>query len=271
MAVNGLTTAGNAGITQINASYEKVTVSAEITKATVSTGQISGDAAVYEKSGNDAEKVVKEPKVDQETIDRLKAEADERHAQLKGLVEKLLLKQGGTWDNSQGLASMFRKLEVDEETRAQAQADIAEDGYWGVEQTSDRILDFAKALAGTDPDMAEKMLDAIKEGFKQAGIEWGEDLPEITQKTMDATYKKVNDWISSLKGDNGSGTQMTAGAASVSVTSVKVSASYTKASFSASVTNAAQSAQAAETTPEAPATEAVEETPEESVPETPVE
>lgn len=255
MAVNGLTTAGNAGITQVNASYEKVTVSAEITKATVTAGQISPDAAVYEKGGSDAEKILKEPKVDQETIDRLKAEADERHAQLKGLVEKLLLKQGGTWDNSQGLASMFRKLEVDEETRAQAQADIAEDGYWGVEQTSDRILDFAKALAGTDPDMAEKMLDAIKEGFRQAGIEWGdEDLPEISQKTMEATYKKVNDWISSLKGDNGSGTQ--ASAVSASVTSIKISASYTKASYSASVSNVAQTAASEE---EKPAEEAVPE------------
>ncbi|MBO4415461.1 MAG: hypothetical protein J5824_05705, partial [Lachnospiraceae bacterium] len=143
MAVNGLTS--NANLTQINASYEKVTVSAEITKASVtaSTASFSGDAAVFEKGSNDADKIVKEHKVDQETIDRLKAEADERHAQLKGLVEKLLLKQGGTFDVSQGLANAYRKLEVDQETMEQAQKDIAEDGYWGVEQTSDRILDFA--------------------------------------------------------------------------------------------------------------------------------
>ncbi len=237
MAVNGLTS--NANLTQVNASYEKVTVSAEITKASVtaSTASFSGDAAVFEKGRNDADKITKEHKVDQETIDRLKAEADERHAQLKGLVEKLLLKQGGTFDVSQGLANAYRKLEVDQETMEQAQKDIAEDGYWGVEQTSDRILDFAKALAGTDPDMAEKMLDAIKEGFKQAGIEWGEDLPEISQQTMEATYKKVNDWISSLKGDNGSGVSASATSVSASVTSIKISASYTKASYSAATGN----------------------------------
>ena len=88
---------------------------------------------------------------------------------------------------------------ADPETQAQAQADIAEDGYWGVEQTSDRILDFAKALAGTDSDMAEKMLEAIKEGFKQAGAAWGEDLPELCQDTMKASLQKVEDWIASLK------------------------------------------------------------------------
>ena len=237
MAVNGLTS--NANLTQINASYEKVTVSAEITKASVtaSTASFSGDAAVFEKGSNDADKIVKEHKVDQETIDRLKAEADERPAQLKGLVEKLLLKQGGTFDVSQGLANAYRKLEVDQETMEQAQKDIAEDGYWGVEQTSDRILDFAKALAGTDPDMAEKMLDAIKEGFKQAGIEWGEELPEISKQTMEATYNKVNEWISSLKGDNGSGVSGSATSVSASVTSVKISASYTKASYSATTGN----------------------------------
>jgi len=162
----------------------------------------STDAAVFTKTADEQpaekNKLIGKP-ADPETIERLKAEADERFAQLRGIVEKLLLKQGGTFDVSNGLASAYRSLEVDPETQAQAQADIAEDGYWGVEQTSDRILDFAKALAGTDPDMAEKMLEAIKEGFKQAGEAWGEDLPELCQDTMKASLQKVEDWIASLK------------------------------------------------------------------------
>ena len=234
MAVNGLTSSNNVNMTQVSASYEKVTVSAEVTKASVSASGISSDAAVYEKSSDADKKIAREPKVDQETIDRLKAEAEERSANLRGLVEKLLLKQGGTLDLSKGIANVFRNLEVDEATIKQAQEDISEDGYWGVEQTSDRILDFAKALAGEDPVMAAKMLDAIKEGFKQAGIEWGEDLPDISQKTMEATYKKVNDWIDSLGGNTGSNQQGTS--VSASATSVKVSASYTKVNYSATST-----------------------------------
>ena len=54
---------------------------------------------------------------------------------------------------------------VDAATKLQAQADIAEDGYWGVEKTSDRIIDFAKALTGGDPDKIEEMRDAFKKGF----------------------------------------------------------------------------------------------------------
>ena len=61
---------------------------------------------------------------------------------------------------------------VDAATKKQAQADIAEDGYWGVNQTSDRIIDFAKALTGGDPDKIEDMRAAFEKGFKKAGKTW---------------------------------------------------------------------------------------------------
>ena len=83
---------------------------------------------------------------------------------------------------------------VSADVKVQAEADIAEDGYWGVKQTSDRILDFAKALAGNDPDKAEEMLEAFKKGFKQATGAWGKELPEISQKTYDAVLEKFDAW-----------------------------------------------------------------------------
>ena len=208
-----------------------MTFSAEITKT--SAVAASTDAAVYEKSDEDKAAALANHKIDFETLDRLKADAEERTAQLRGLVEKLLLKQGGTFENAQGLANLYRKLEVDEETRAQAQEDISEDGYWGVEQTSDRIVSFAKALAGDNLELAQQMLEAVKEGFKQASEEWGEDLPEISNKTMDATFKKLDEWIKSLGGgsdnDNASGSTAVAAA---QTTTIKVSASYTRAEAS---------------------------------------
>ncbi|MBO4506645.1 MAG: hypothetical protein IKX80_03395 [Lachnospiraceae bacterium] len=231
MALNGINPGTNVNITSASASYENVTFSAEITKT--SAVAASTDAAVYEKSDEDKAAALANHKIDFETLDRLKADAEERTAQLRGLVEKLLLKQGGTFENAQGLANLYRKLEVDEETRAQAQEDISEDGYWGVEQTSDRIVSFAKALAGDNLELAQQMLEAVKEGFKQAGEEWGEDLPEISNKTMDATFKKLDEWIKSLGGgsdnDNASGSTAVAAA---QTTTIKVSASYTRAEAS---------------------------------------
>jgi hypothetical protein len=83
---------------------------------------------------------------------------------------------------------------VSADVKAQAQADIADDGYWGVEQTSDRILDFAKALSGDDPDKADAMLEAFKKGFEQATKAWGDKLPDISQRTYDAVVEKFNKW-----------------------------------------------------------------------------
>lgn len=234
MAMNGINPGTSVNITSASASYENVTFSAEITKTTAVAASTNGAAAVYEKSDEDKASALANHKIDYETIDRLKADAEERTAQLRSLVEKLLLKQGGTFENANGLANLYRKLEVDEETRAQAQEDISEDGYWGVEQTSDRIVSFAKALAGDNLELAQQMLEAVKEGFKQAGEEWGEDLPEISNRTMEATYKKLDEWIKSLGGntelaENNGGS---AAVAAAQTTTIKVSASYTRAEAS---------------------------------------
>ena len=234
MALNGINPGTNVNITSATASYENVTFSAEITKTTAAAA--STDAAVYEKSDEDKAAALANHKIDYETIDKLKADAEARTAQLRSLVEKLLLKQGGTFENANGLANLYRKLEVDEETRAQAQEDISEDGYWGVEQTSDRIVSFAKALAGDNLELAQQMLEAVKEGFKQAGEEWGEDLPEISNRTMDATYKKLDEWIKSLGGGSDDASGSTAVAAA-QTTTVKISASYSRAEASYSSIN----------------------------------
>lgn len=160
------------------------------------TGKDSA-AVIYEKG------TTKNSKVDQATIDRLKAEAEERTRSLRTLVESLISKQGGAFTIANnvkegGLAAFYRSLEVDDATREQAQKDIADDGYWGIEQTSDRILSFAKGLAGDDKELAGQMLEAIKKGFADAKDEWGEELPELSQKTMETTLKKVNEWIDGL-------------------------------------------------------------------------
>ncbi|HKM00269.1 MAG TPA: hypothetical protein VJZ06_10200 [Mobilitalea sp.] len=152
-------------------------------------------AAVYEKS-DITEGNKKVYKTDTATIDRLIGEAEKRSQSLRNLVEKMLLKQGETLDDSTDIYALLRegKLQVDPETRAQAQKDIADDGYWGVAQTSERIVSFAKALTGGDPSKADEMIDAVKKGFKEATKTWGGDLPEISKNTIDAAIKGLEDW-----------------------------------------------------------------------------
>ena len=127
-------------------------------------------------------------------VAKLKADAEQRTSQLRSLVEKMMTKQGTAIANADSMWSFLAdgNFTVDEETQKQAQADIAEDGYWGVEQTSDRILDFAKALSGNDPEKADLLIDAFKKGFEDATKSWGKDLPDISQRTYDAVLEKFD-------------------------------------------------------------------------------
>ncbi len=105
-------------------------------------------------------------------------------------------KQGAAIGNADSMWQFLAggNFTVSADVKAQAQADIAEDGYWGVEQTSDRILDFAKALSGSNPEKADELLAAFKKGFSQATKSWGKTLPDISQRTYDAVIKKFDAW-----------------------------------------------------------------------------
>lgn len=153
---------------------------------------------IYEKSSDTASETVTK-KTDYALVAKLKADAEQRTAQLRSLVEKMMTQQGNAIGTADSIWSFLASgnYTVDEAARAQAQADIAEDGYWGVEQTSDRILDFAKALSGNDPEKADLLLDAFKQGFEEATKSWGKELPDISQRTYDAVVEKFEQWKNS--------------------------------------------------------------------------
>ena len=180
---------------------------AQTDKSDSKTSGFSEEAAVYEKSDSkddskDTAKSTAKSTVNQKMskadrdalVQALKDDANARQQQLIEIVRKSMTGQASTWDKSQGLKSLFENLTVDADTIAQAKKDIAEDGYWGVEKTSDRILDFAKALSGGDKDKADELLNAFKKGFSQATGAWGDKLPSICQDTYDAVLKKFDDW-----------------------------------------------------------------------------
>ena len=156
---------------------------------------------MYEPSNEQADKVTKKYTQNTEMINKLKADAEARTAQLRSLVEQLITGQGNSIGTADDIWSFLRKgnFTVDAATKAQAQADIAEDGYWGVEQTSSRILDFAKALTGGDPDKIEEMRNAFEKGFKQATKTWGDKLPDISKRTYAATMEKFDAWANEEK------------------------------------------------------------------------
>jgi len=197
MSVKGVTSTD--AYTSTYASQSSARKATEATAATESKS-VTTEAAVYEpSSATDSAKTAKTYQKNPEMVAKLQADADERTSQLRSLVEQLITKQGQTIGKANDIYSFLAggNFTVDAATKAQAQADIAEDGYWGVEQTSDRILDFAKALSGGSPEKMQEMLDAFKKGFEQATKTWGKELPDISQRTYDAVIKKFEDYQNS--------------------------------------------------------------------------
>ena len=197
MSVNGITAYSTA-----YSNYETKAKKAEEKKETTNTVE---SGVVYEPTSatEDTATTKKVYKQDTALVNKLKADAEARTAQLRSLVEKIMLGQGNAIGTADDIWSFLRtgNFTVDAATKAQAQADIAEDGYWGVNQTSDRIIDFAKALCGGDPDKIEEMREAFEKGFKQAEKTWGGELPEISKKTYDAVMEKFDAWANENKSE----------------------------------------------------------------------
>ena len=194
MSVNGVTSSQAAAAYSYSAteSVKADTKAAETaaSKETSKSEETSADkGVVYEQSGakDNVGKTTYKP--DTNLINKMKADADARTAQLRSLVEKMMTGQATAYGKANDIWSFLRSgnYTVDPATKAQAQADIAEDGYWGVNQTSDRIIDFAKALT------------AFEKGFKKAGKTWGGDLPDISQRTYDAVMEKFDQMAEEAK------------------------------------------------------------------------
>ena len=132
-------------------------------------------------------------------VKQLKADQESRQQQLTSLVQQMMTKQATTYTNANDMWKFLAKgdFTVDAQTKLQAQKDIAEDGYYGVQQTADRLFDFASALAGDDVDKMKKMQTAMQKGFDQATKAWGQKLPDISQKTLDAANKKFEEYYKS--------------------------------------------------------------------------
>lgn len=191
MGVNGVTnnTVSNQYTTR-NVEKDKTNQSTD-KKATAST-EAQGTGVVYEPSDTSVKSK------NEAIVAQLKMDQEERQKKLFDIVRNSMKGQG----NSFALASndsMWRfladgKVAVDEVTRKKAQEDISEDGYWGVKKTSDRIIDFAKALTGGDASKIGQMRDAFEKGFRQATKTWGKELPSISKDTYKAVMDKFDAW-----------------------------------------------------------------------------
>ncbi len=192
---------------QTNSSYAPVNVNNAVKAAEVANkqdGAVEAAKTATAKPNTDRAEFSKDSQVTKKMSDSeraslvqsLKADLENQTTRFTNMMMQMFNKQGITGLQA-GSDDFWRQIAsgnftVDAQTKAEAQQAISEDGYWGVKQTSQRLFDFAYALAGDNPKQMQKMQDAIEKGYKQAEEAWGGSLPSISGET----YKAVNDLFS---------------------------------------------------------------------------
>ncbi len=81
---------------------------------------------------------------------------------------------------------------IAELSQSEATELISEDGIFGIKQTSERIANFVINGAGGDEDLMRAGREGMLQGFKEAEELWGEELPEISQQTMQKAIEMVD-------------------------------------------------------------------------------
>ena len=206
MSVNGIQ-----GYSQIDAysaynSAKKISKQekTEETSSSSASNKAAETGVIYEKSADAAKELDRSGviyKPNTALVEQLKADQDANKQRLMDMVHDTLSGQVSAVKAANGddEDSIWRflasgKFTVSAAAKEEAQKAISEDGFYGVKNTSDRILEMAKALTGGDPGKIEEMRDAFKKGFDQATKSWGQALPEISSKTYDAVMEGFDNW-----------------------------------------------------------------------------
>lgn len=138
-------------------------------------------------------------KVDLEKVKAMKEETDQRMLDLfRDTSRNTGLKQlggiRGILDKIRNGEEVSLEIEYTAEDVEKAKQEVAEGGYWSAEETSTRLLDFAKALSGGDPSKSAMLKDAFIKGFEEVKEMFGGKLPELSERTYDQTIEKFDAW-----------------------------------------------------------------------------
>ena len=75
---------------------------------------------------------------------------------------------------------------------------VSSDGFFGVDQTANRIANFVIQGANGDENLLKAGKAGIQQGFKDAEAVWGSKLPDISYQTIDKAVQSINDAMSKL-------------------------------------------------------------------------
>ncbi|NWF65963.1 MAG: hydrogenase-4 component G [Campylobacterales bacterium] len=121
--------------------------------------------------------------------------------------------QGGLFDITQGVD--IKKLEglidynaigysgkpLSQINTDEAKALVADDGFFGIEQTSKRLADFVIQGSGGDLNLLKAGKEGILQGFKEAEEMFGGRLFDISYKTIEKAVETIDKFIEQQGGN----------------------------------------------------------------------
>jgi len=137
-----------------------------------------------------------------------KDEATEIRAQISQNAQEMMMSSVSIQTNALSKQDDFAKLyegfqsflsgigyegkPIAELSQSEAAELVSEDGLFGIKQTSERIANFVINGSAGDEDRMHAGREGMIQGFKEAEAMWGGELPEISQKTMQAAIEMVD-------------------------------------------------------------------------------
>lgn len=119
---------------------------------------------------------------------------------LDGAKEVLDFLSGKQSEGGMDLSNIgYEGKPITELTPEEASELIADDGFFGITQTSDRVANFVFSFAGDDLELLEKGREGVVQGFEEAKKLFGGELPEISYKTQERTLALLDERINALK------------------------------------------------------------------------
>ncbi len=187
--------------------YESPKAAAQSKKEVEDTKRNGEDKFVKSEDTHKKATYGKIKKLTPEQVKTLKEEqASAKYEMIKKMMQANLNNQANAYGMSEGSQNLIKEIFGSLEegipplatTKEQAKKAIQEGGAYSIDAVASRIMKMAKALGGNDPEKIDILKDAVKQGFKQAGMDFkkmsGQKLPQICLDTYDEVMKRFDDW-----------------------------------------------------------------------------
>ena len=107
--------------------------------------------------------------------------------------------EGKTTESGMSLESIgYEGKALNELTQGEAKELVSDGGFFGVDETSQRVTSFVMNMTGDNLEALQESREGLVQGFEQAQKLFGGDLPEISVQTQEKSLEIVDAKIAEL-------------------------------------------------------------------------